>query len=154
MSLLPRPLAVIGIGNPQRGDDAAGPLAARLLREQLPSDIEVIVHDGEVSSLLAQMDGYAAVYLIDACMAGAAAGAVHRFDLNTTTLPADQFAVSTHGLGLAQAIELARVLGQLPSHCILYGIEALGFAVGAMPSAPVAVAIAEVAARVRDEISD
>ena len=47
---------VIGIGNPDRGDDAVGLHVARILRERWPDAIEVAAHDGEPSALLARLD--------------------------------------------------------------------------------------------------
>lgn len=143
---------VIGIGNPDRGDDGAGWAVARLLRDEPPPGVEIIEHDGEVSSLLACFDGVPAVCLIDACLSGASAGAVHRFDAAAKPLPQDLFSLSTHGLGLAEAIELARSLGQLPECCIVYAIEGLAFAPGTPLSPPVAAAIADVGDRIRAEI--
>ena len=46
---------VLGIGNPDRGDDAAGRIVAQRLRGLLPVDIEIIEHDGEGTSLLGQL---------------------------------------------------------------------------------------------------
>ncbi len=60
--------------------------------------------------------------------------------------------MSSHGLGLAEAVELARALGQLPRSCVVYAIEGESFAVGAPLSPPVATAVADVAARLRVEI--
>jgi hydrogenase maturation protease len=143
---------VIGIGNPDRGDDGAGRAVARLLRDDPPPGVELIEQDGEVSSLLACFDGVPVVYLIDACLSGAPAGAVHRFDATAEPLPQDMFSLSTHGMGLAEAIELARSLGQLPERCIVYAIEGLAFAPGTPLSPPVVAAIAGVGDRIRAEI--
>jgi hydrogenase maturation protease len=144
---------VFGIGNPDRGDDAAGPAAARQLRELLLRGVEVIEHLGEATALLAQMDGAASVFLIDACASGAPAGTIHRFDVGATVVPDVALRLSTHGFGPAMAIELAMTLGQLPHRCIVYAIEGASFDPGAPLSPHVAAAIAEVVARVREEIA-
>jgi len=145
---------VLGIGNLDRGDDAAGRQVARRLREMLPEDIEVAELDGEATSLLTRLEGAAAAYLVDACASGAIAGTVHRFDVTTTPLPQAAFGLSTHGFGLPEAIELARALGQLPRRCVVYAIEGECFEVGARLSLPVAAAVADVARRLRAEIAD
>ena len=145
---------VLGIGNPDRGDDGAGRTVARLLRPQLPSDIEVAEHDGEATDLLARLEGAAAAYLVDACATGAPAGTVYRFDVGATPLPQSRFGASTHGYGLAEAIELGRALGQLPRRCVVYAIEGGSFELGAPLSRPVDVAAADVARRLRAEIAD
>ena len=53
-------------------------------------------------------------------------------------------AVDRSGVALLQ--ELARVLGQLPQHCIVYAIEGADFRLGAPLSPPVAAAVRRVAA--------
>lgn len=144
---------VLGVGNPDRGDDAAGRKVARLLRWMLPHDVEVSEHDGEATGLLARLEGAAAAFLVDACASEASAGTVRRFDVVATPLPQRMFGVSTHGFGLAEAIELARALGQLPPHCVVYAIEGSSFETGAPLSPQVQAAVADVARRMCDEIT-
>jgi hydrogenase maturation protease len=143
---------VIGIGNPDRGDDAAGRIVAQLLRGTLPEDVDLVEHDGETTGLLERFDGATKAFLIDACVSGAPTGTVRRYDVAVTPLPRAAFGVSSHGLGLSEAVELARTLGHLPRSCIVYAIEGESFAVGAPLSPPVATAVADVAARLRVEI--
>jgi len=143
---------VLGLGNPDRGDDAVGRAVARLLRGALPADVEIAESDGEASSLLAKMEGAAEAFLVDACVSGAPSGTVRRFDAATLPLPPATFGVSTHGFGLAEAIELGRTLGRLPRRCIIYAIEAKSFAAGASLSPPVAMAVAETVLRLRAEL--
>jgi len=143
---------VIGIGNPDRGDDGAGRAVARRLKGTLPPDVAIVEHDGEAASLVALLDGATAVYLADACVSGSPVGTVRRIDAVADKLPADGFATSTHGLGLAEAIELARALGQLPSRCVVIAIEAATAAPGIGLSPPVAAAVEVAAETLRDEI--
>jgi len=143
---------VIGIGNPLRGDDAAGRAVVHRLKETTTAGIDVVELDGEVASLLACLDGAESAYLIDACVSGAAPGTVRRLPVTESLFPYDGFSMSTHGLGLAEAIELARTLGQLPPHCVVYAIEAASFRAGAPLSPPVEAAIDGVAAQLRAEI--
>ena len=151
----PRPSCiVIGIGNPDRGDDAAGRAVAQRLHGTVPPEVEIVEHDGEATSLMARLEGAAVAFLIDACASAAPAGTVRRFDVSAVPLPHGAFSLSTHGLGLGEAIELARALGQLPSRCIVYAIEAGSFEAGDPLSPPVAVAISDVGEQVRAEISD
>lgn len=145
---------VIGIGNPDRGDDGAGRAVARLLAGRLPADVELTEHGGETTGLLARLDGAAAAFLIDACASGAPAGTIHRFDAADRKLPHSAFAASSHGMGLAEAVELARALGQLPPRCIVYAIEGGSFASGAALTPAVAAASGDVADRLCAEITD
>jgi hydrogenase maturation protease len=115
---------VIGIGNPDRGDDGAGRLVAELLRARVPEDVEIVESDGNAGRLLEHLERADAAYLIDASVSGVAAGTVRRFDCGATPLPSVGLQVSTHGFGVGQAIELARALGRLPPRCVVYAIEA------------------------------
>lgn len=143
---------VIGIGNPDRGDDAAGQAVAAWLDGKLPPSVEIARRDGEATSLLADLEGAATAYLVDVSRSGARIGTIRRFDVSVGPLPQDAFNVSTHALGLAEAIELARALGQLPGQCIVYAIEGRSFEMGEPLSPAVAAAVAEVGNRLRREI--
>ena len=135
---------VIGIGNPDRGDDGAGRAVARWLRGRLAPEVEIIEQDGEASSLLACFEDAEMAYLVDASSANGKAGCIRRFDVSAAPLPQDVHGLSTHGLGLAEAIELARALGSLPPGCIVYAIEGEVFEPGAPLSAAVKAAVPEV----------
>ncbi len=143
---------VMGVGNPHRGDDGVGHAVARRLAGSAPPDVDVVLHQGDAASLLAGLEGVAAAYLIDACASSAPAGTVHRFDVGSGPLPLLSFAMSTHGLGLAEAVELGRALGQLPDRCVVYAVEVGSVGPGAAMSAAVVSAITEVEARVRGEL--
>jgi hydrogenase maturation protease len=145
---------VLGIGNPDRGDDGVGPEIARLLRRILPREIDVIEHSGEATDLLVRMEGALVAFLVDACVSESSPGTVWRFDAGAAPLPQGAFGVSTHGFGLAEAIELARALDRLPSRCIVYAIEGGSFEFGAPLSPQVVGAVADVARRLRAEVAD
>ena len=83
--------------------------------------------------------------VVDAVRSGAAPGTVHRFDVGSGPLPAAlRSSASTHLLGLAEALELARALGRLPARVTVYGIEAERFDTGAPVTPRVAAAIDDV----------
>ncbi|MEQ9640567.1 MAG: hydrogenase maturation protease [Alphaproteobacteria bacterium] len=145
---------VICIGNPDRGDDGLGPAVARQLRSRLAAGVEVIELDGEATALLAALDGAGSAYLVDACAGGAAPGTVHRFDAVDAALPEAMYDLSTHGLGLGAAIELARALGQLPPRCTVLAVEGRDFNIGAPLSPPVAAAVNDVCRRLQAEIAE
>jgi hydrogenase maturation protease len=144
---------VLGVGNADRGDDGAGPAVAQHLRSLLPAGIEVVTHSGEATALIVQMEGAASAFVVDACASGAPPGTIHRFDVSAAPLPDIALGLSTHGFGLAAAIELARTLGQLPRRCIVYAIEGASFETGAPLSPPVTAGVAEAARRLRAEIA-
>ena len=150
------PIIVIGIGNADRGDDGAGRAVARALRRMIGEDgieIEIVELDGEATALLSLLENRSEAYLIDASASGAPCGAVLRFDVAAASLPCEARGFSTHGFGLAEAIELARVLGHLPPRCIVFAMEGRCFERGAQLSAEVETAVYEVARRIFAEIS-
>jgi hydrogenase maturation protease len=149
---------VIGVGNDDRGDDAAGLLAARRVRAGLAarpsSDAAVVVVEctRDATTLMDVWEGAGLVFVLDAVQSGAAPGTILRVEPGTEPLAAGRGRGSTHALGVAEAVELARALGRLPPRLIVYGIEAASFAPGTRPAPAVAAAACEVADRVLREI--
>ena len=138
-----RNVVVIGVGNELRGDDAAGLEAARRVREsELPASVTVHLHEGEAVGLLELWDGADAAVLVDTVQSGAPPGTIHRLDASHGPLPSRVRRSSSHTIGLAEAIELARALGTLPSGEILvYGVEGRQFETGTRMSAEVGEAL-------------
>lgn len=143
----------IGIGNPLRGDDAAGLLAARALRAREPDGIEVLELEGEPVDLIEAWAGAEAVVVADAVASGGEPGEVHRIDAVEGPLPAALAGASTHAMGLAEAVELARALDRLPPRLLVYGIEAASFETGAEPTPAVRAAAERVAEAVAKELA-
>ena len=143
---------VIGIGNADRGDDAVGLIVARRLRTRCPAGARVLEHNGEATSLLDCLGVADGAYLIDACMTGQPPGTISRFDVSLTALPDSARGRSTHGMGLADAIELARALGRLPRRCVIYAIDGQNFGAGADLSPDVAAAAERVADLIETEL--
>jgi len=128
---------LLGMGNPLRGDDAAGLLVARALRERGPAGWDVLELEGEPVDLIAAWEGAELALVADAVAPAGEPGRVHCFDAAEGPLPAALAGASTHALGLAEAVELARALERLPGRLLVCGIEAEGFALGAEPCAAV-----------------
>jgi hydrogenase maturation protease len=105
---------LIGLGNELRGDDAAGLLVARAARRQRAAGIGVVEREGEPIDLIGDWERARAVVVADAVDSGGEPGRVYRVDAATGPLPAAFAGPSTHALGLADAIELARALDRLP----------------------------------------
>lgn len=135
---------VIGCGNLDRGDDGAGLLVARRLREL---GLEAVEHSGAATDLIERWRGAGVVILVDAVVAGAAPGAIHLWRRPEAFLATAAPRGSTHLLGLADALALAAALGRLPKKLIVYGIEASRFGVGERPSPEVAAAVEELVRR-------
>ena len=118
-----RTIRVIGMGNVWRGDDAVGLQAARRLRERLGRSVEIVEAEGDGLALLDLMEGIDHVILIDGVKGGERPGTTVRLDLSTESRWGTVAPCSTHAMGVADAIDLARAMGRLPKQIILYGIE-------------------------------
>ena len=144
-------LLIIGVGNPYRGDDAAGLQAVRLLRDMGIDASNLQEHSGEGASLMETWEGAKAVILIDAVNSGSSPGTIHRLEPYNNPLPAQMFQSSTHAFSLPQAIEMARALEELPPRLIVFGIEGQDFQAGAELSSEVRKALPELTRRVLEE---
>ena len=140
-------MRIIGCGNRHRQDDAAGVLAAERLRELgIPAEIQT----GGAFELVESWNGDADVILIDACVTGSPVGTVHEWKGNPPQVPSgSQF--SSHGFGVAEAINLAQILGHLPLRLRVYGIEGREFGIGENVSPEVLNAIEGVAQQIAAE---
>jgi hydrogenase maturation protease len=115
---------VIGVGNPERGDDGAGRAVARRLIARNGCAGEVLESTGEATSLMNAWTGFDEVVLVDACRGGGLPGRVYRTGPDEIDRVATLQHASTHSLGVAAAIGLARALGALPGRLVIYAIEA------------------------------
>jgi hydrogenase maturation protease len=120
-------LLVVGVGNDFRRDDAAGLVAARRLRD---CGILAEEHRGDFATLMERWKDADILILIDAIAPGRTPGAVHRLNASASPLDREVFNTSTHAFGLADALELSRILGTLPRKVLVFGIEAKNLAVG------------------------
>lgn len=142
-------MLIIGCGNRQRSDDGAGILVAERLREL---GIEADTRSGEAADLIEAWKGADDVIVVDAVMTGAPVGTVQAWD-GRQPLASVRANASTHGLGVAEAIELAYVLDQLPIRLQVYGIEGRRFELDAEISSQVQRAVEEVVRRIVANVS-
>jgi hydrogenase maturation protease len=145
---------VIGIGNPDRGDDGVGCLVARRIMAAGLTGATVIDHHAEASLLLPHLAAARRAFIVDASVSGTEPGTIRRFDMGTGPLPAIARKLSAHGLDLAEAIELARALGQLPRECVVYTIEVGRCDAGEPLTPAVSQAAATVAASLLSELGE
>ena len=129
---------VIGVGNPTRGDDAAGLEVARRVRR-----VEAHQEANGSYELMEVWEGADEVIVVDAAKSGAPPGTVHRFDAHDEPLPGGILATSTHSVGVTETIEMARSLGRLPDRVVVYGIEVSALTPGTGLSAVVEKAVNE-----------
>jgi hydrogenase maturation protease len=144
-------MMVIGVGNDFRGDDAAGLIAARRLRE---SGFPVEEHQGDVAALIEWWKGAGGLILIDAVAPRGMPGTIYRLDASTAPLDRELFNTSTHAFSLADAVELSRTLGTLPPHVLVFGIEAGNISMGVGLSREVEVALPGLMNEISHELNE
>ncbi|MER5301240.1 hydrogenase maturation protease [Streptomyces lasiicapitis] len=150
-------IAVVGVGNEYRHDDGigwavVGRLRERAARRLLPSGTTLAACDGDPGRLIALWEGAELAVVVDAAHAHPGMpGRVHRIELDAARL-AQPPRTSSHGLGLGEAVELARVLGRLPGRLVVYAVEIADSSLGTGLSPGVAEALAPLAESVELEI--
>ena len=150
-------IAVIGVGNEFRRDDGVGwAVAARLLERAesraLPAGTVIATCDGDPARLIGLWEGAGLAVVVDAARAEPGhPGLVHRLELDAQRL-AQPPTTSSHGLGLGEAVELARVLGRLPGRLVVYAVEGADTSVGAGLTPAVEGVVEPLVASVEEEI--
>jgi hydrogenase maturation protease len=145
---------VIGIGTRHRGDDAVGlEVVGRLEKHRLPSGTRIRLCRADPSELIDAWRGVGLCIVVDAMRSGRVPGTVHRFEGTDGELPLVA-ATSSHALGLAETVELARTLGALPGRLILIGVEVTRLDLGETLSDPVSRAVDRAVVTVVDALSD
>ena len=147
-SMRQRRVLVVGLGSIDRGDDAIGCMVAARVDDAVTvrgsAGVRVVVHE-DPTALVEEMAASDVVVIVDAMRSGAPAGTVTLHEvgrgepgLSERTTPGS---AGTHGLGVGDAIELARALDCLPDRVVVVGVEAVDFGHGEAPSAQVANAV-------------
>ncbi|MFD7815483.1 hydrogenase maturation protease [Streptomyces sp. NPDC059785] len=152
-------IAVIGVGNEFRRDDGVGRAVVERLRQRaevrpLPPGTVLVTCDGDPGRLIALWEGADLVVIVDAAYARPGRpGRVHRLELDAERLEQPSASgASTHGLGLGEAVELARVLGRLPARLVVLAVEGADGSLGTGLSPVVEAAVEPLAVSVEDEI--
>ena len=145
-------LLLIGVGNQYRKDDAAGLIVVRSLKNQAPVFLKIIEESGEGASLMERWREVDGVIMVDAVSSGAPPGTIHRLDARRQSIPTDFFSYSTHAFSVAEAVEMARVLDQLPPRMIIYGIEGESFEFGTGLSPALESAVPQVAESILNDV--
>jgi hydrogenase maturation protease len=128
-----RPVIVAGIGSEYRQDDGAGVAVARSVAIAAPGVVDV-GPIGEPLDLLGRWDGAELAVIVDATRSGTAPGTIQLLELDEADGAdgAERGAgpSSTHGIGIAGVLRLARAVGQAPQHVVVVGIEGERFGPG------------------------
>jgi len=152
-------IAVIGIGQSLRGDDAAGLEAVRVWQTKYSSSTDgsfVVVHQTENPGLglLNLLGGVDVAILVDAVQSGAEPGTLHR--INESAI--DSFANgsdSAHGFGVGETLVLGRSVdpASLPDAIVVIGIEVGQTDIGKALSPEVEAVLPEAAILIEEEIN-
>ncbi len=140
---------VIGVGNRDRGDDALGPLVIDALRA-ICTVAETCIVEGDLSDLTLRWSADQDVIIVDAVMSGASPGDIIEIDAVAERLPNEGQLLSSHGISLADAIELGRLLQRMPRRLTVIGVEAYSFDGLTTVNPAVAESIPKVVTRIND----
>lgn len=145
-------LCILGVGSPS-GDDQAGWLTVDVLLDMgIRSGDGIVIEklDRPGSALIPLLGRTAWLILVDAMQGGGETGQVRRFD--QTDWPHYGHGLSSHGLGVIDALMLAGELGSLPPRLDLYGIEVGGTTPGSSPSRAIQSAATRLAAIIAEQL--
>lgn len=148
------PILLIGIGNDFRSDDSIGLHVIRTLKEKKLPETMMVESSGDGAELIELFSTARMAILIDAVSSGRKPGTIYQFEAHKKPVPAQLSFQSTHAFGVGEAIELARVLEQLPPILLVYAIEGANFSTGLELTPKVEEAAYKVAEQVRNKVQD
>lgn len=156
-------LVVIGCGNLNRSDDAAGVRVIEQLREQLrvefgaalPAGVKLFDAGTGGMEVMFQARGASALIVVDACRSGSEAGAIFRLpgsEINTAHQPA----YSLHDFRWDHAVHAGRQIfgAAFPAELTVYLIEAGSLQLGTELTVPVGRAVSTVCGHIAQSIRD
>lgn len=138
---------VIGIGHPDRGDDAVGLRVADAITSRFgPSS--VLASGGDPALLLDAWMDRELVVVVDAVIGtDDPPGTLIELDPVRDAIPVGMLGSSSHVLGLSEAIALGGLLDQMPERMVVLGVVGTRFEVGSDPGPEVREGIARAVAR-------
>jgi hydrogenase maturation protease len=147
---------VVGVGNPLARDEGVGPAAVERLKvEPLPARVALLDAGTDLVAAMMEFADAGHVFLIDAMRAGGAPGTIYRLPLEELEGRAKAGAsdLSAHGLGVVEAVGLARAAGMRVPPTVVLGVEPGEVAFGEGLSPAVEAAMQSLVAAVREEIA-
>jgi hydrogenase maturation protease len=137
---------LVGLGSPDRGDDAVGPVVAGAVAAFGLTGVTVVEQE-DPTDLVLEWDAHELVVVVDAVVSGGVPGTVLVTEVGAEPVSPQTWAAlgagGTHAFGLGEAVELARVLGRLPAQVRLVLVEAEHLT----PGAPLSDAVADAVPR-------
>ncbi len=119
---------VLALGNPLRGDDGVGAAVIEALAAAgVPQGVDLV--DGGTPGLetVLLLQGYQRAIIIDAAAMGREPGVWVRFTPDEVVLPSEDSGLrgTLHDAGLAEALQLGKMLGILPGELVIFGVQPL-----------------------------
>ncbi|MBF0310390.1 MAG: hydrogenase maturation protease [Magnetococcales bacterium] len=144
-------ILILGIGNTLMKDDAVGPMVIRRLQELAEEGDPVLLLDGGTLSftLLEALRRHESLIVVDAARLGLAPGEWRLLRGEAMDRYLRSGRRSAHEVGLSDLLDMARLLGEVPTRRALITIEAAEIAPGEGLSPAVAAAIEPVARTIR-----
>ncbi len=140
---------MVGVGSPN-GDDVLGLEAIRRLRTRGLA-VELCEADSG-QRLLDFLDASTPTIIVDALKTSAGnPGTIHRLVWPDSRLESLQL-ISTHALGVAEALKLAEVLGQLPRRLVIFAVEINNATSQILPSVEFEAIMPQLLQRIEEEI--
>ena len=115
---------IVGLGSPY-GDDKIGWVACEQLKMDIGhlSTVDFITCDRSGLEWLTKMSHAGQILFIDAMRSGEKPGTVRKIDLNTDQWTGYPVKLSSHGINIMEAIDVAKSLGELPDRISVWGVE-------------------------------
>jgi hydrogenase maturation protease len=119
-------IAIIGLGNPLRGDDGVGLLLLQYLQQnkkELPQTIDFI--DGGTSgmNLLHILEQYDTVLLLDAVDFKGTSGEIKKFSMDEINNQKIRLSLSTHEPDFLTVFSFLKELNKAPTHLMIFGVQ-------------------------------
>lgn len=123
------PILIIAVGHEYRSDDGFGASVLRKLQSEKRGSYDVWLHDGDASDLLERWGGRD-VILLDACETCGNPGRLRILRPLIEPCLLAETSISSHGLGLQDALALGELLGKLPRELTVLTVEGENFSPG------------------------
>jgi hydrogenase maturation protease len=148
-------IVVVGVGNLLASDDGLGPRVVERLQALAPAGVECIDAATDLGAVLPEVASAARLIIVDAIRAGGEPGAIYRMTLDELLERSRDrpMHLSMHDMGLAEAVQVARMTGVRMPPTIVLGMEPAEVGLGTELSPVVRQRLDDLVAKVIEEIA-
>lgn len=119
---MPVRTAIIGLGNPLRGDDGVGlRVVEEVRRRGLPAGVVAIEGGNTGLDLLDELERWERVVIVDAAELGLEPGKFAR--CTVAEVKSQGGSLSSHSAGLGEVLSLAQALGRKLPEIVIFGVQ-------------------------------